>query len=353
MIWSRPTCDVNGIVGGYTGEGTKTVLPAAGERQSVVPAGRQAESRAGRASPSAPSSRRACRPTSPPSSSRMAPAPAIVAADQERGAAPRAPRAGGRMGQAGGAHRLRRLDPGRRRLQARPQHGLPADRLLRWRTTRSIRPTRNTSARPSTRARVPGRAFWRRSRRERAARRLRRGDRRRRADSAGQAPAAAGGRPLESARRQGRFSRDASRTPSAARSSEEIGLAIRLLRPLRLTEMIGLDGQHWVSPVYLAAVEAGEAVNREPDKIDSVAWFAARRAARPARPGRPRGDRRDPGCSIIGWGLAKAWKFAPSGAKCAKRPPVPPLRSPAVGGGTNSPPLSGADAPPGFDDESA
>jgi acetylornithine deacetylase/succinyl-diaminopimelate desuccinylase-like protein len=28
MIWSRPTCDVNGIIGGYTGAGTKTVLPA-------------------------------------------------------------------------------------------------------------------------------------------------------------------------------------------------------------------------------------------------------------------------------------------------------------------------------------
>ncbi len=55
--------------------------------------------------------------------------------------------------------------------------------------------------------------------------------------------------------------------------SEETGLSIRLVRPLRLVEMLGQDGQHWVSPVWLAEPESGEAENREPDKIAGMDWF--------------------------------------------------------------------------------
>ena len=43
MIWSRPTCDVNGMFGGYAGEGSENRAAGPGERQVLVPAGRQAE----------------------------------------------------------------------------------------------------------------------------------------------------------------------------------------------------------------------------------------------------------------------------------------------------------------------
>lgn len=56
--------------------------------------------------------------------------------------------------------------------------------------------------------------------------------------------------------------------------AEEIGLAIELGPLLCLTQMIGLDGQHWVSPVYRARAATGEPLNCEPDKLAAIGWFA-------------------------------------------------------------------------------
>ena len=66
------------------------------------------------------------------------------------------------------------------------------------------------------------------------------------------------------------------RAEDAARreTAEEVGVEVALGPLLCLTQMIGIDGQHWVSPVYRASVKAGEPVNREPDKIAAIGWFA-------------------------------------------------------------------------------
>jgi 8-oxo-dGTP diphosphatase len=55
---------------------------------------------------------------------------------------------------------------------------------------------------------------------------------------------------------------------------EEVGVAIELGPLLCLVQMIGIDGQHWLSPVYRAAIKVGEPVNCEPDKIAAIGWFA-------------------------------------------------------------------------------
>jgi len=66
------------------------------------------------------------------------------------------------------------------------------------------------------------------------------------------------------------------RTEAAVRREieEEIGVALTLGPLLCLIQMIGIDGQHWVSPVYQAAIAGGEPVNCEPDKISRIGWFA-------------------------------------------------------------------------------
>jgi ADP-ribose pyrophosphatase YjhB (NUDIX family) len=54
--------------------------------------------------------------------------------------------------------------------------------------------------------------------------------------------------------------------------AEELGVGIALTRPLSVVEMIGIDGQHWVSPIYEAEIEAGEPFNREPTKHEGFVW---------------------------------------------------------------------------------
>jgi ADP-ribose pyrophosphatase YjhB (NUDIX family) len=54
---------------------------------------------------------------------------------------------------------------------------------------------------------------------------------------------------------------------------EEIGVEIDVGPLLRLTQMISVDGEHWIAPVYRARLSAGEPVNREPDKIAAIGWF--------------------------------------------------------------------------------
>ena len=36
-LWTRPTCEVNGLLSGYTGEGAKTVLPVEGDGEGELP----------------------------------------------------------------------------------------------------------------------------------------------------------------------------------------------------------------------------------------------------------------------------------------------------------------------------
>ncbi|RFB81324.1 NUDIX domain-containing protein [Methylovirgula sp. 4M-Z18] len=56
-------------------------------------------------------------------------------------------------------------------------------------------------------------------------------------------------------------------------TAEEIGVSILLQGFLCLVQMIGIDGQHWVSPVYRARIVAGEPSICEPDKIADLGWY--------------------------------------------------------------------------------
>lgn len=53
---------------------------------------------------------------------------------------------------------------------------------------------------------------------------------------------------------------------------EEIGVVIEVTRSLGLTQMIGIDDQHWISPIYMARIVSGEPRNLEPHKHEALVW---------------------------------------------------------------------------------
>lgn len=69
-----------------------------------------------------------------------------------------------------------------------------------------------------------------------------------------------------------------SKTPWYAKSFEETGLHVHLQHVLCIVSYFEPDltpPEHWVAPVYLAAIQGSEhAVRREPEAILAVGWFA-------------------------------------------------------------------------------
>jgi 8-oxo-dGTP diphosphatase len=57
--------------------------------------------------------------------------------------------------------------------------------------------------------------------------------------------------------------------------AEELGVEIRLGRLLCVAELIDSNtGVHFVNPIYLALITAGQPVIMEPEKMSGLGWFA-------------------------------------------------------------------------------
>ena len=144
QIATRPTAEINGILGGYTGEGGEDRHPVPGDGEGVVPAGRQAEP--GEDPQGVPRVRQSA------VAGRLQGGVRQLRRRARNRTAVRQPGAGqdplgvvDRVGQEGDRDRRGRFDPDRRRLQARARDG----HRYGWiRTRRRSRPFAEREVRP-------------------------------------------------------------------------------------------------------------------------------------------------------------------------------------------------------------
>ena len=137
QITTRPTAEINGIVGGYTGEGAKTVIPGeAMAKVSFRPGGRAGPGENPRRLPRLRARAAAGRLQGRIRQFRPGAGAAIVV--RQSGADQGAHGAGRGVGQQGGGRGCRRLDPDRGGLQARAGHGFTAGRLRARRRPRAF-----------------------------------------------------------------------------------------------------------------------------------------------------------------------------------------------------------------------
>ncbi len=137
QISTRPTAEVNGILGGYTGEGAKTVIP--GKAMAKVSFRLVGAQRPGKDPRRVPRLR--ARAGAGGLHSRVRQffeRPGLSSGVRQSGAQQGARRARRGVGQEGGHGRRRRLDSDRRRFQDRTRHGHADGRLCARRRSRAF-----------------------------------------------------------------------------------------------------------------------------------------------------------------------------------------------------------------------